>query len=156
DAPEGDEADGARSLVLPENGDLRRKLELVRGQIEGQHFSDAARQLGHFLQDPSIRDFFLSRDDQRRGGRSVFAEGRRLLSELPPEGLEAYRIQFEPVARTQLNGAIASGQETALREVILRFPETQAADEAIYRLAHLLWDHARPRAAVACIERLTS
>jgi hypothetical protein len=85
DMAEPESADGARSLVLPDNGDLRRKLELVRGQIEGQHYSDAARQLGQFLQNTGIRDFFLSQGEERRGGRSFFAEVRRLLAELPPE-----------------------------------------------------------------------
>ncbi len=156
DATEPEETDGTRSLVLPDNGDLRRKLELVRGQIEGQHYSDAARALGHFLQDTAIRDFFLSQGEDRRGGRSFFAEVRRLLSELPPEGQAAYRVQFEPVARAQLNAAINRGDEAVLRDVALRFPETSAGDEALYRLAHFLWDHGRPRAAVACLGRLTA
>jgi len=154
EAPEAEEADGVRSLVLPDNGDLRRKLELVRRQIEGQHYSDAARQLGQFLQDPATRDFFLSRDDERRDGRSFFAEVRRLLSELPADGQTAYRVQFEPVAHMQLNIAIARGDEATLRDVALRFPETRAGDEALYRLGHFLWDHGRPRAAAACLDRL--
>lgn len=154
DPDETDDADGVRSVVLPDNGDLRRKLEIVRQQIEGQHYSDAARQLGQFLQDGAIRDFFLSRDDERRDGRSFFAEIRRLLHELPPEGRTAYRVQFEPVARAQLNAAIARGDEAALREVVLRFPETRAGDEGLYRLGHFLWDHGRPRAAIAFLERL--
>ena len=106
--------------MLPDNGDLRRKLELVRGQIKGQHYSDAARQLGQFLQNTEIRDFFLSQGEERRGGRSFFAEIRRLLTELPPEGQSAYRVQFEPVARTHLNAAINRGDEEGLREVALR------------------------------------
>jgi hypothetical protein len=152
---ETDEADDAtRALVLPENGDLRRKLELVRRQIEGEHHADAARQLAQFLQDATIRDFFLHRDEDHRGGRSFQAEVRRLLHALPPEGLAAYRVQCEPAARTQLNAALARGDESALREVALRFPETKAGDESLFRLGHYLWDHGRARAAAACLERL--
>jgi outer membrane protein assembly factor BamB len=148
--------DGTRSLVLVENGDLRRKLELVRKQIAGEHHADAARQLAQFLQDPEIRDFFLHRDEDRRGGRSFQTEVRRLLHELPAEGLAAYRAQFEPVARTRLNAAVARGDEALLRDVVLRFPETKAGDEALYRLAHFLWDHGRIRAAAACLDRLAA
>ena len=149
-----DAPDGTRSVVLPDNGDLRRKLEQVRQEIDGEHYADAARQLGQFLQDPEIHDFFLSRDDQRRDGRSFLAEIRRLLRELPAAGKTAYREQFEAVARTRLGAAIAGGDEPALRDVAARFPETRAGDEALYRLGHFLRDHGRAHAAAACLQRL--
>lgn len=152
---DSDEApDGTRSIVLPDNGDLRRKLEHVRQQIDGQHVTEAARQLGQFLQDPEIHDFFLSRDEQRRDGRGFLAETRRLLQELPATGKTAYREQFEAVARTRLNAAIADGNESVLRDVAARFPETRPGDEALYRLGHLLRDHGRAAAAAACLARL--
>jgi outer membrane protein assembly factor BamB len=148
------DSDGTQSLVLADNGDLRRKLELVRREIAGERYTDAARQLAQFLQDPEIRDFFLHRDAERRGGRGFQAEVRQLLHKLPAEGLAAYRAQVEPVARTRLTAAVAQGDEALLRDVVLRFPETKAADEALYRLSHFLWDHGRTRAAAACLERL--
>jgi outer membrane protein assembly factor BamB len=155
EAADNEEApDEARSVVLPDNGDLRRKLDQVRQQIEGEHYADAARQLGLFLQDPAIHDFFLSRDDQRRDGRGFLAEIQRLLRELPPSGRAAYREQFEAVARTRLNAAIATGTELALRDVAARFLETRSGDEALYRLGHFLRDHGRASAAAACLERL--
>ena len=161
DKPEAPEAadnedapDETRSVVLPDNGDLRRKLDQVRQQIEGEHYADAARQLGLFLQDTTIHDFFLSRDDQRRDGRSFLAEIQRLLLELPASGRTAYREQFEAAARTRLNAAIAAGDEPSLRDVAVRFPETRAGDEALYRLGHFLRDHGRAPAAAACLERL--
>jgi outer membrane protein assembly factor BamB len=154
DADEADDQDGARPVVLSENGEMRRKLQLVQRMIEGGHHADAARQLGQFLQDPEIRDFFLSRDDERRDGRSFQAEIRRMLRELPPDGLAAYRGQFEPTARARLIAAVTRGGEAGLREVALRFPETQPGDEALYRLGHFLWDHGRAGAAAACFERL--
>jgi len=149
-----DAPDGTRSIVLPDNGDLRRKLEQVRQQIEGEHYADAARALGQFLQAPDIHDFFLSRDDQRRDGRSFLAEIRRLLNEMPAAGKLAYREQFEAAARTQLTAAVAAADEPTLRNVAARYPETRAGDEALYRLGHLLRDHGRPQAAVACLKRL--
>jgi outer membrane protein assembly factor BamB len=154
DAADDDAPDGTRSVVLPDNGDLRRKLEQVRQQIDGEHYADAARQLGQFLQDPEIHDFFLSRDDQRRDGHSFLAEIRRLLRELPASGKIAYREQFEAAARTRLNVAIAGGDEPVLRDVAARFPETRAGDEALYRLGHFLRDHGRAHAAATCLQRL--
>ena len=52
DADETDDLDGARPVVLSENSEMRRKLQLVQRMIEGGHHADAARQLGQFLQDP--------------------------------------------------------------------------------------------------------
>src|SRR6266852_9537589 len=39
---EGADAEGPPSIILPDNGDLRRKLDQVRQQIEGQHYTEAA------------------------------------------------------------------------------------------------------------------
>jgi outer membrane protein assembly factor BamB len=149
------DADGApRSLVLPDNGELRRKLEKVRAQIAGENYADAARELGRFLQEPEIHDFFLNRDDQRRGGHGFLAEVRLMLRELPPAGQSAYRMQFEALARGRLNAAISRGDEASLREVAARFPETKSGDDALFRLAVYLRDHGRARAAVACLRQL--
>ena len=156
DPDSDDDSDGPRSIVLFENGDVRRKLELVRLQIDGQHYEEAARKLGQFLQDAETRDFFLRHDDGRRDGQSFQAEVRRLLYDLPPAGQAAYRVQFEPVARARLNAAVARGGEASLREVAQRFPETRAGDEALYRLGYSLWDHGRIHAAAACFKRLKS
>lgn len=151
------EPDGElRSLVLPDNGDLRRKLEKVRGQITAGNLTDAARELGRFLQDPAIHDFFLQRDDQRRGGHSFLSEVRRMLRELPLDGQAAYRTQFEPLARSRLNAAIARGDEASLRDVAARFPETKSGDEALFRLGVYLRDHGRAGAALACLKHLRS
>ncbi|HTI52491.1 MAG TPA: hypothetical protein VL475_16115, partial [Planctomycetaceae bacterium] len=149
-----EESDAPRSVVLPDNGDIRRRLEKIRGEIADEHLADAARHLGQLLQNSEIRDFFLSRDEDRRDGRSFQAEVRRLIETLPPEGRAAYRAQFEAVARQQLNAAILNGGESALREVTRRFPSTAAGSEALYRLGQFLWDHGRPEAAAACLERL--
>ncbi len=156
DAAEEEAPDGTRSVVLPDNGDLRRKLDQVRQQIENEHFADAARQLGQFLQSPEIHDFFLSRDEQRRDGRGFLAETRRLLADLPEGGKVAYRDQFEAAARSRLVAAISAGDEPSLRDIAARFPETRAGDEALYRLGHFLRDHGRAQAAAACLERLKS
>src|SRR5258708_1702857 len=106
-----DAPDGTRSVVLPDNGDLRRKLEQVRQQIEGERYADAARQLGQFLQDPEIHDFFLSRDDQRRDGRSFLAEIRPLLHDLPASGKIPYREQFAAAAATPLHAPVSARHE---------------------------------------------
>ncbi|MSR58026.1 MAG: hypothetical protein EXS05_10160 [Planctomycetaceae bacterium] len=149
---EGGEA--PRSVVLPDNGDMRRRLEKIRAEITDGHFADAARQLGQLLQNPETRDFFLSRDEERQGGRSFQAEIRQMIGALPPEGLSAYNLQYDALAKQRLAEALAGGSEAALREVAQRFPYTPAGAEALYRLGHSLWEHGRPEAAAACFERL--
>ncbi|MGQ0633465.1 MAG: outer membrane protein assembly factor BamB family protein [Planctomycetaceae bacterium] len=149
---EGDEPVHGVSLV--DNGDLRRRLEQVRLQLAGQHYADAIRQLSHWLQDREIRDFFLNREDQRRGGRSFLTEIRRMIAHLPPAAQATYRLQCEAPARQALSAAVSSGGEAPLRDVIRRFPGTTSADEARFRLGHVLFDHGRPEAAAACFEKL--
>jgi outer membrane protein assembly factor BamB len=149
-----DDSATPRGVVLPDNGEIRRRLEKIRGEISEERFADAARHLGQFLQNSEVRDFFLSHDDQGRDGRGFRAEVRRLIATLPAEGRAAYRAQFEAVARQQLNAAIAGGGEAALRDVARRFPSTKAGCESLYRLGQFLWDHGRPEAAASCLERL--
>jgi len=142
------------SVVLADNGDLRRHLERIRTLLDEQHLADGARELGQLLQNPETRDFFLSRDENRRDGRSFQAELRFMIRNLPADGRAVYSAQFEPVAKQQLHTAIEAGSESALRDVALRFPATPSGDEALYRLAHRLWEHGRPEPAAACLARL--
>lgn len=142
------------SVVLADNGDLRRRLERIRTLLDEQHLADGARELGQLLQNPETRDFFLSRDENRRDGRSFQAELRFMIRNLPADGRAVYAAQFEPVAKQQLHTAIEAGSESALRDVALRFPATPSGDEALYRLAHRLWEHGRPEPAAACLARL--
>lgn len=150
---EATEADAA-DVTLPENGDLKRKLEIVRRQLQSQKFAEATRQIGRWLQDDRAQDFFVARDEDRRDGVSFKAELRRLLKELPAEGREVYLAQFGVVARQRLAQAVERGDESSLRDVMLGFPETPAAAEAQFRLGRFLADHGRPHAAALCLSRL--
>ena len=151
---EGGTAEVPPSVSLPDNGDLRRRLEKIRTLLDERHFAEGTRELGQLLQNRESRDFFLSRDERRRDGRSFLSELRTIIGSLPPEGRELYVTQFEPVARQSLNAAIEAGSEPALREVVARFPATPSGDEALYRLAHRLWEHGRAEAAAGCLQRL--
>src|SRR5262245_50838057 len=143
-AAEKEDEQPERGVALPDNGDLRRRLEQVRQQLVGEHYADATRQLSQWLQDPDVRDFFLSRDEERRGGRSFLTEIRRLVEQLPPAGLAVYRLQSDAQAKHALQSAVARGGEAPLREIVRRYPGTTAAAEARFRLGHALWDHGRP------------
>ncbi|MBS0260759.1 MAG: PQQ-binding-like beta-propeller repeat protein [Planctomycetes bacterium] len=155
DPADADSEGAPRAVALPENGDLRRKLDRIRAEIADEKFADATRELGSLLQDPTLQDFFLNRDEQRRGGRGFLAEVRRLLHDLPPAGQTAYRTQFETLARGRLNQALAAGGEAGLREVAARFPETKAGNDALLRLAYYLRDHGRPAAARDCLRKMS-
>lgn len=149
-----DDAEGQRSVVLPDNGDMRRRLEKIRTQIDGGLAAEGARQLGLLLQNPQTQDFFLRHDEGNQGGRSFRDEVREMIETLPAEGKAAYHVQFDVPARQRLIAALAEGGEAGLRETALRFPRTPAGAEAMYRLGHLLWEHGRWEAAAACFERV--
>lgn len=142
------------AVTLAANGDLARRLERTQEELVRGNVADAVRQLGQWLQSRDAADFILVHDDVRRGGRSFRSEVRRLIGELSPTALAAYRLQFDAAARQALQAALAAGGVARLREVMLQFPRTTAGAEAAFRLGNELLDHGSPAEAAACLERL--
>src|SRR5690606_8342283 len=112
------------SIVLQEDRELRRKLDGIRRTMEEGRTAEAARYLGTLLQDPGTRDFFIASNDEDRSRRSFKAELQRLISTLPPEGLQAYELQFGAAARKLLQTAVAEGNAQALEELASRYYHT--------------------------------
>lgn len=146
--PAGNMAGG---IVLQENREMRRKLDLIQTRINGKHYAEAARNLGALLEDPATGDFFLTPDASQRSRRNFKAEVRRLIGSLPPEGRKAYEDQFGAEARRQLLEAVKSADLQLMQQVALRYSHTQAGLEALYLLAQDHMDHGRPREATACL-----
>ena len=143
-------------VVLTENRELKLKLDQVKKLITEKNYSESVQYLGTVLGDPATQDFFLKPDPQQPAGSSFKAELRRILGTLPTEGRQTYELQFGSTAKRLLADSLKQGGEGALRQVALRYPHTQAGDEALFQLACDRWDHGRSREAAACLERLRS
>ncbi|MCH7923892.1 MAG: PQQ-binding-like beta-propeller repeat protein [Planctomycetes bacterium] len=72
----------------------------------------------------------------------------RRLSNLPAEGLAAYRLIYDGRAKGMLDRASASGDEEGLRTIVERFLLTRYGDDAADRLASWLLDAGRPAEAL--------
>jgi hypothetical protein len=141
-------------LTLPIDGEHRRRLDQLHEAIEAGRQAEAARQIGLWLQDVEIEDAFVAGGEEGREAHGFKMELRATLRGLSSEVRASYVTQFEPLARERLAWALERETGARLREVVMRFPFTPAAEEALVRLAHDHWDHARPRAALGCLARL--
>jgi outer membrane protein assembly factor BamB len=77
-----------------------------------------------------------------------------LIGSLPPEGLEAYRLQFGAVAERALKTALSSGDSEQLNNVVRRYFHTPAGYQAALLLGRHHLDHGRPLAAAQLLQAL--
>lgn len=143
------------AITLADEPDLRRKLALIKKQLEGDRPHAAAKQLGLLLADPVVPDFFLVGGPGAPGGRSFKTELQKLIAELPPIGRQAYEVEFGTDARRALERGLASDDiEFGLQQVVVRYSGTQAGRDALWHLAAFYRDHQRFREAALCLDRL--
>jgi outer membrane protein assembly factor BamB len=105
-------------------------------------------------------DVFVEVKHKDAGGKesatlvSVRAEGNRLISTLPPEGLEFYRVTYNPKAKALLKQARASGDPDLLEQVSRRYLYTESGVEATNLLLSYYLDHGQYVVAALCFDRL--
>lgn len=115
-------------------------------------YTEAVRHLGTILE--GSEDYFFQPDPARPTHRSLKAEARRMIGDMPAEGRASYELQYGAHARQMLNEALADGDLAALAEVSRRFFHTDASYDATLILGSHLLDHGQPLAAALCFERL--
>lgn len=86
--------------------------------------------------------------------RCLKAEAETLLAQLPPQGREAYRLQFGAAARMALGQAMVEGGIEALAAVAERYFFTEAGAEAAFLLADSLLDRGQAFRAALYYQRL--
>jgi outer membrane protein assembly factor BamB len=86
--------------------------------------------------------------------QSIKREALRLIQNLPPEGREAYELQFGPAANKALIAALQSGQPTALANVVRRYYHTKAGYQAALLLGRYELDHGQVIAAAQLFQGL--
>lgn len=127
----------------------------------------AARQLcrdGRFAEGVRILDNVLSAEEDYAYQpivrmplfRCLKAEAETLLAQLPPQGREAYRLQFGAAARMALSQAMVEGGIEALTAVAERYFFTEAGAEAAFLLADNLLDRGQAFRAALYYQRLRS
>ena len=85
---------------------------------------------------------------------SIRREANRLVGNLPPKGMEVYRLTYEPRAAEALKVAKEADDPRMLAEIMSRYLYTEAGAEATDLLATRLLDRGQYSAAALCFERL--
>ncbi len=130
-------SDVGEGMFLPIDRETTRHWEKAKRLFDEGHFSDAAVLLDEILK--RDEDFFFKPDDDKPTLRSLKVEAQRLIGAMPPDGLQAYQLQFGATAQQMLNAAIASGDAKGLEEITRRFFHTQAGYEAALFLDGTCW-----------------
>lgn len=125
----------------------------------------AARELcreGRFAEGVRILDDVLSAEEDYAYQpivrmplfRCLKAEAETLLAQLPPQGRDAYRLQFGAAARMALSQAMVEGGIESLTAVAERYFFTEAGAEAAFLLADHLLDRGQAFRAALYYQRL--
>ncbi len=150
--PQNQGNDVGEGVFLPIDRESTRHWEKARQLFEEGHYSDASVLLDEILR--RDEDFFFKPDDDKPTLSSLKAEAQKLIGEMPPDGLQAYQLQFGASAQQKLNAAIASGDAKELEEITRRFFHTQAGYDAELLLGRHWLDHGEPLSAALCFQRL--
>ncbi len=86
--------------------------------------------------------------------RSMKAEVKRIIENLPPDGREVYLRNTSPVASALLKEALEENDEDKLAEVARLYYHTPAGYEATYRMGLKQFDHGEPMQAALILRRL--
>jgi len=139
---------------LADDRERTRGLRLIMTQLELKRYAEVSRLLGELLEDPATTDFFLLPDASGGSRRSFKAELRRLIGNLPPEGRQAYELQFGPRAQRLLDDALAKGDFEQLISVARRYPHAPAGYEAVYLLARNLLEQGQAAESLLWLQQL--
>jgi outer membrane protein assembly factor BamB len=157
DAADNDNS-GAGTFPAPDRATLQQLMR-AREAVKQGRSGEALDGLQEILK--SNEDYFIQPDKDKKDSahpdiiwRSLKAEARALIGQLPKEGLELYELRCGAEARSKLKSAIASSDPAAMGEVVSQFFYTQAGDEATFLMAMYYFDHRSPRAAIELFRRL--
>lgn len=149
-----DEEVAENGVSLPTDRLRERQLDRARRLVADNRWSDAAALLDEIL--AADRDFFFRPDLQKNNWRSIKTEAARLVGGLPPEGREAYALQFRARAERLLAQAIAQGDADGVVAVARRWAHTPAGRQATLLAAVEAIEANQPLAALAWLDRLTA
>jgi len=153
----------AQNAAEPENAARGAKLQMAdRLQVQALTLARQLCQRGQYTEATRLLDGILAAEADYAFQpdiavpllRCLKPEAERMISELPPEGRDAYRLQFEVVSQRALAEAIKAGNVKGIAAVAERFFHTQAGAEATYLLAAHYRDRGHPLHAALFLERL--
>lgn len=152
---------GSVSVFLPAPRELQRELTQAQQDVAEQRYVDAITRLDLILggadevnaDSEFAEDYFLPAPDKSQ--KSLKLEADRILSSMPPAGLEAYELAHGTDARKQLEAAVAERDFEKIAEISRRFGHTRAGQEATLLLGRESLSQGRVLEAVMHLQRLS-
>lgn len=145
------------AVTLPRNPASKQLIQAAQDYIKKKEWQVAAEALQSLLETPD--DSFIE-VKRKVNGRDVDAkvsvreEANRLIGELPPDGLESYRVRYGPTAHDRLKEAQEKADAMLLAEVSQRYFHTEAGAKATQMLGAYHLDRGHNLMASLCFERL--
>jgi outer membrane protein assembly factor BamB len=143
---------GSFGVYLPTERTLVRGLDRAERRIAAGEYSAATAFLNDILQRDDDSFVALPNDPTRYVGLKSAA--RRLIAELPDEGIAAYELQQSARAAKRLETAVEAGDYEAVAEVARRMFHTSAGYEAALLVAQRELDLGNPAAAARYYQQL--
>jgi len=148
---QSDELENLDGVILPFDRNLSRGMQQARQRISEGEYSQAIRFLDEILSEE--QDTFLEIEDSGEHA-GLKAMARRVLRELPHEGRQAYQAIFAPIARRELEAAIAAGDIGEVQRIVGQYFDTPAGYEASFLLAQYESDRGQHLAAALLYQQL--
>lgn len=145
------------SLKLPVDEDLKGPIEAAREHIANEDWPKAINWLQKLLkyEDTVFAPVYKTTEGQRsRVLVNVRVEANNMIANLPPRGLDFYKLEFGPNAKTMLENAKTSGDYQILGQIMRNFLYTDSGVEATELLGTFFLDRGSYTQAALCFERL--
>jgi outer membrane protein assembly factor BamB len=145
-------AEDENFVLFPINREMLRDLEQAKQLLKNDQPGDGLALIDRLLREN--HDFFYQPNRENPVHRSIKADARKVLSELPAETLAKYELQFGHQARHELDAATASGDLGKIAAVSRQYFHTTAGFEATLLIARQYLDHGHPVAAALSLQLL--
>lgn len=139
------------SFPAPDRSTLQQ-LSRARESLKQNRYGEALEGLTEILR--GSEDFFFQPDKKQPIYRSLKAEARQLIGQMPREGRELYEVRAGADAREMLKRAVDTGDPSRLAEVSGQYFHTRAGYEATFLLGLYHLDHGSPLAGALMLKRL--
>ena len=142
---------GRGNFAVP-NHNILQALKKAQKALQEERYGEALEGLTQVL--CNGEDYFYQPDRKVPIYKSLKAEARQLLGEMPREARDLLEVRSGAEARVKLERAAAAGDAAGLAEISAQWFHTRAGYEATYLLALNQMDHGMPLAGALTLERL--
>jgi hypothetical protein len=137
--------DAIMGVYLPTDRALSRAVGRARKRLADREYHEALAFLHNLM--GQAEDSFIDSSVEDRMQPGLKATARKMIGDLPPDGLDAYELLQGPAARRQLATALKEGSRDGVARVVRQFFHTAAGYEATLILAQMEADQGHRLAA---------